>query len=158
VLPIFIRQGWPQAMSHLSAKCREPLCGPAFPQLASDRQGQRYAFKQRIGMVLPIPLYLDDAQLAARIPRPSWRIVMPISTASGIFMGAAVTLTQVHRTDQSIKLLSATRGDEGGELIGLPNQDGSLDGGGALAYLLKEIHGPHVVAVGSSPPEDLSVG
>ena len=26
VLPIFIRQGWPQAMNHLSAKCREPLC------------------------------------------------------------------------------------------------------------------------------------
>jgi hypothetical protein len=25
VLPIFIRQRWPPAMSHLSAKCREPL-------------------------------------------------------------------------------------------------------------------------------------
>jgi hypothetical protein len=40
VLPIFIRQGWPQAMSHLSAKYREPLCGRLFSQVAHDRKGR----------------------------------------------------------------------------------------------------------------------
>src|SRR5215213_8725360 len=34
VLPIFIRQGWPQAMSHLSAIGGSPLCNPAFLQVA----------------------------------------------------------------------------------------------------------------------------
>jgi hypothetical protein len=43
VLPIFIRQGWPQAMSHLSAITRSPPCRPASSQLASDRQGRSNA-------------------------------------------------------------------------------------------------------------------
>src|SRR5829696_721843 len=34
----------------LSAKCREPLCGPPFLQVAADRKGQRYAFNQPTGM------------------------------------------------------------------------------------------------------------
>jgi hypothetical protein len=34
VLPIFIRQGWPQAMSHLSEIDGCALCYPAFLQLA----------------------------------------------------------------------------------------------------------------------------
>ena len=33
VLPIFIRQGWPQAMSHLPWNHQEPLCEPPFPQV-----------------------------------------------------------------------------------------------------------------------------
>jgi hypothetical protein len=42
VLPIFIRQGWPQAMSHLPWNHQEPLCGPPFPQVTLDRQGRSY--------------------------------------------------------------------------------------------------------------------
>jgi hypothetical protein len=38
VMPIFIRQGWPQAMSHLPAKCREPLCQAPFSQVAFNRR------------------------------------------------------------------------------------------------------------------------
>jgi hypothetical protein len=34
VLPIFIRQGWPQAMSHLSEMDDRALCYPAFSQVA----------------------------------------------------------------------------------------------------------------------------
>jgi hypothetical protein len=36
--------------SSLSAKCREPLCGPPFPQVALDRKGQSYAFNRLSGM------------------------------------------------------------------------------------------------------------
>ena len=36
--------------SSQNAKCREPLCAPPFPQVASDRKGQRYAFNRRTGM------------------------------------------------------------------------------------------------------------
>jgi hypothetical protein len=44
VLPIFIRHGWPQAISHLSAIEGSPLCNPAFSQVAADRQGRSNAF------------------------------------------------------------------------------------------------------------------
>jgi hypothetical protein len=44
VLPIFIRQGWPQAMSHLPWNHQEPLCGRPFPQVTSDRKGRSYRF------------------------------------------------------------------------------------------------------------------
>jgi hypothetical protein len=44
VLPIFIRQGWPQAMSHLSGIEGSALCGPPFPQVTAERQGRRDAF------------------------------------------------------------------------------------------------------------------
>jgi hypothetical protein len=37
----------------LSAKCREPLCGPPFPQVASDRRGQGYGFNPRAGTAYP---------------------------------------------------------------------------------------------------------
>jgi hypothetical protein len=37
VLPIFIRQGWPQAMSHLSGIEGSALCGPPFSQVAGER-------------------------------------------------------------------------------------------------------------------------
>jgi hypothetical protein len=40
VLPIFIRQGRPRAMNHLSAIEGSAPCGPAFPQVASERQGR----------------------------------------------------------------------------------------------------------------------
>jgi hypothetical protein len=36
--------------SSLSAKCREPLCGPPFLQVTSDRRAQRYAFNRPTGM------------------------------------------------------------------------------------------------------------
>src|SRR6266508_2510292 len=45
----------PPAMGVLSAKCREPLCGPPFPQVALDRQGQSYRFNRRTGMRSSIP-------------------------------------------------------------------------------------------------------
>jgi hypothetical protein len=41
VLPIFIRQGWPQAMNHLSAIEDSALCGPPFLQIAADRRGPK---------------------------------------------------------------------------------------------------------------------
>jgi hypothetical protein len=44
VLPIFIPQGWPPAMSHLPWNHREPLCGPPYPQVTADRRGQSYGF------------------------------------------------------------------------------------------------------------------
>ena len=50
VLPIFIPQGWPPAMSHLPWNHREPLCGPPFPQVTLDRKGQSYGFCFREGM------------------------------------------------------------------------------------------------------------
>jgi hypothetical protein len=42
--PIFIRQGWPQAMSHLPWNHQEPLCAPPFPQVTPDRRGRSYRF------------------------------------------------------------------------------------------------------------------
>jgi len=44
VLPIFIPQGWPPAMSHLSGIEGSALCGPAFSQVARERQGRSNAF------------------------------------------------------------------------------------------------------------------
>jgi hypothetical protein len=40
----------PPAMRVLSAKCRCPLCGWPFPQVASDCKGQRHALKRPTGM------------------------------------------------------------------------------------------------------------
>jgi hypothetical protein len=40
VLPIFIRQGWPKAMNHLSAIEGQALCGPAFPQALPSVRGE----------------------------------------------------------------------------------------------------------------------
>jgi hypothetical protein len=50
VLPIFIPQGWPQAMSHLPWNHQEPLCAPPFPQVTADRQGRSYGFSLGEGM------------------------------------------------------------------------------------------------------------
>ena len=61
-------------------------------------------------------------------------------------------------TTKLLRTLSPAGGDEGSELIGLRDEVGSLDSGGAMAYLIEETHGPPVVVVGPSPPEDLSVG
>ena len=44
VLPIFIPQGRPPAMSHLSGIEGSALCGPAFSQVARERQGRSNAF------------------------------------------------------------------------------------------------------------------
>jgi hypothetical protein len=45
---IFIRRGWKAtAVGHLSAKCREPLCGPPFPQVTSNRRGRSYVLSLR---------------------------------------------------------------------------------------------------------------
>src|ERR671936_2770896 len=41
---IFIRQGWPPAMSHLSAIEGYALCAPVFSQVARERQGRSNAF------------------------------------------------------------------------------------------------------------------
>jgi hypothetical protein len=38
----------------VSAKCKEPLCGRPFPQVACDRQAQRYAFNQPLVCVHPV--------------------------------------------------------------------------------------------------------
>jgi hypothetical protein len=50
VLPIFIRQGWPQAMNHLPWNHQGPLCGTPFPQVTPDREGQSYWFSFDEGM------------------------------------------------------------------------------------------------------------
>jgi hypothetical protein len=42
VLPIFIRQGWPQAMSHLPWIGGQAPCYPAFSQLARHRECRSY--------------------------------------------------------------------------------------------------------------------
>jgi hypothetical protein len=39
--PIFIRQGWSQAMSHLSEMDGRALCYPVFPQFASLHEWHR---------------------------------------------------------------------------------------------------------------------
>jgi transposase len=44
VLPIFIRQGWPKAMSHLPWNNREPLCAAPFSQVAPDRRWRSNRF------------------------------------------------------------------------------------------------------------------
>jgi len=59
VLPIFIPQGWPPAMSHLSGIEGSALCGPPFSQVAGERQGRRDAFlagssKRRRHAVSPV--------------------------------------------------------------------------------------------------------
>jgi hypothetical protein len=53
VLLIFIRQGWPQAMSRLPWNHQEPLCGTPFPKVAPDRTGQSYRFCFGEGMRSP---------------------------------------------------------------------------------------------------------
>jgi Transposase DDE domain len=64
-------------MAVLSAKCRQPLCGPPFPQVALDRRRQRYAFNQPTGMrsqaamtpSLP-QLVVTDSIMAPSLSRP----------------------------------------------------------------------------------------
>jgi hypothetical protein len=41
VLPIFIRQGWPQAMSHLSEIDGQAPCYPAFPLVVLLRKSYK---------------------------------------------------------------------------------------------------------------------
>jgi hypothetical protein len=41
VLPIFIRQGWPPAMDHLSEMDGRPLCYPAFPLVVLLRKSYK---------------------------------------------------------------------------------------------------------------------
>ena len=43
-----------QENTSVSAKCKEPLCGRPFPQVACDRQAQRYAFNQPLVCVHPV--------------------------------------------------------------------------------------------------------
>ena len=42
MLPIFIPQGWPQAMSHLPCIPGPPPCYPAFTQVAVIRKRHSY--------------------------------------------------------------------------------------------------------------------
>jgi hypothetical protein len=60
--------GLEPAASSLSAKCREPLCGPPFPQVTPDRKGQRYAFSY--GVLTPVDHcgFLDLAPRLHRLP------------------------------------------------------------------------------------------
>jgi hypothetical protein len=60
--------------SSSSAKCREPLCGPPFPQVASDRRGRGYAFHRPDGMRSSIP---PDACVTLPLPRPHMWLATP---------------------------------------------------------------------------------
>jgi hypothetical protein len=75
--------------SSLSAKCREPLCGPPFLQVALDRKGQRYALNQPIGMRSYVhddgrrgDLSLPDASLAYWHPYSALHCHLPAHLSS----------------------------------------------------------------------------
>jgi hypothetical protein len=68
VLPIFIRQGWPQAMSHLPWSGGQAPCYPAFSQLAQHRKCRRYGARlPSIGNLLLEDLSAGQPNLFARL-------------------------------------------------------------------------------------------
>jgi hypothetical protein len=63
-----------QENTSVSAKCKEPLCGRPFPQVACDRQAQRYAFNQPLVCVHPV-LRSTHAWLLLASGTTSYRIL-----------------------------------------------------------------------------------